>query len=41
MKEELEFELQSSEEQRESLKIDLLELNEKLVIIEEDLYESK
>ena len=41
MKEELEAELEASEESREQLKLDLNEANEKIIQIEEELYESK
>ena len=41
MKEDLEMELETSEEYRASLKQDLLEINERIVVIEEELYESK
>ena len=40
-KEELEAELEASEESREQLKLDLNEANEKIIQIEEELYESK
>lgn len=41
MKEELEAELEQSEESRKSLKEDLSDANEKITQLEEELYESK
>jgi len=41
MKEELEAELEQSEDSRKSLKQDLSDANEKITQLEEELYESK
>ena len=41
MKEELEAELDASEESRDSLKADLEDTNSKIIELEENLFESK
>lgn len=41
MKDELQMELEMSEDSREQLKLDLNDANEKIIQIEEELYESK
>ena len=41
MKDELQMELETSEDAREQLKMDLNDANEKIIQIEEELYESK
>jgi hypothetical protein len=41
MKEELEAELDASEESRDSLKADLEDANAKIIELEENLFESK
>jgi hypothetical protein len=41
MKEELEAELDASEESRDSLKADLEDANSKIIELEENLFESK